>query len=311
MKISLGPYRVSPICMGVSDLATRADESTRRRMMEIFLEAEGNFFDSAHCYAFWAPNGLGSSERELGRMLREMRVEDAVVATKGGHIGMDGYPRPDAFMSPEMVAQDLSESLDRLGRPKVELYYLHRDDPRMPVGELLDHMESLKSAGLIGAYAASNWSQPRLQEASDYAKAKGISGFAALQNCWSLARPNWENKDVPGAVRHLEPATARAAAELGLVLAPYSSNANGFFATKGGHGKSFDNPDSRAKLERVCMVARRHGCTPGQVALAYLACQPFPVVPVIGTMVPDHLEENLGALSIRLSEDELIELDGD
>jgi aryl-alcohol dehydrogenase-like predicted oxidoreductase len=301
-----GP-RVHPMCLGTADLHYRADEAQRVRLLDKFRELGGNFYDTAHCYAFWMPGGLGESERTLGKLLRDDK--DAVIATKGGHVGTGEYVRPDRFCEPGIIAQDLAESLERLGRDWVHLYYLHRDDPRIPVGELLDALEEHRVQGRIRAYAASNWTLLRLREAKAYAERRGIPGFCALQNQWSLGRPTWDNSIKPGATQYLTARTAREAHELGLQIIPWSPAAAGFYATAGAKGEWFAHEETRRKLPVVQRLAQRKGATPGQIALAYLLNQPFPVLPIIGNLNPEHLKESFEALSLRLAEDEIAELE--
>ena len=114
------------------------------------LDLGGNFLDTAHCYSFWVPGGLGRERRAVRGCgsSRDWVAENFVIATKGGHSAVPpDYPRPDAFMSPEVVRQDLTESLDRLDLPQVDIYYLHRDDPRVPVGEVMAALHEHVTSG--------------------------------------------------------------------------------------------------------------------------------------------------------------------
>ena len=108
---------VSALCLGAGGFGTILRGDAVDRLVADFLVAGGDFFDTAHCYAFWEPEGAGASERELGACLRRLGAwDDVVVATKGGHPDAgERYRRPDAYLAPEVIASDLDDSLDRLG----------------------------------------------------------------------------------------------------------------------------------------------------------------------------------------------------
>src|SRR3954471_18781148 len=125
----------SPFALGTAVWGStfRGDEVDR--LYDTFRAAGGNVFDSAHIYACWLPDGLGASEGALGEIVRRRGDRrDVLLATKGGHPNFaNGYPRPDRYLAPDVIRQDLTESLDRLGVDAIDLYFLHRDDPRVPV----------------------------------------------------------------------------------------------------------------------------------------------------------------------------------
>lgn len=275
------------------------------RFVAKYVEAGGNFLDTAHCYCFWIAGGDGASERFARAAVREFGRDRLVIATKGGHVGMNGYPRPDAFMAPDLVSRDLDESLDRLGLPGVDIYYLHRDDPRVPVGEVMESLNEHVSAGRIRFLGASNWSVARYVEANAYATAKGLQPFVVLQNQWSLAKPNWTDLTSPGAMRFIEASEVPELVTNGITVAPYSPTANGYFATHGKRGGGYESELSRRQLAAVEKLAEVRGVTPNQIALAYLVNQPALVIPVLGTRDADHLADALGAAEIELSGEEL------
>src|SRR5450432_2220154 len=119
---------VSTFCFGTIGWGTKTRGDDLDRLYDKFRSTGGNFFDSAHVYAFWLPNGLGASEQALGEIVRRRRDRgNVVLATKGGHPNMTGgYPRPDRYLSPEVISQDIADSLDRLGVDTIDLYFLHR-----------------------------------------------------------------------------------------------------------------------------------------------------------------------------------------
>jgi len=301
------PLRVSALCLGCGPVGTVLLDEALDRFVARFLAAGGNFFDTAHCYGFWQEGGNGASERALGDCLRRLgALENVVIGTKGGHpAAPPAYPRPDGYLAPDVLRQDIADSLERLRIPCIDLYWLHRDDPRVPVGEIIELLNEEITAGRLRALGGSNWSTARLAAANVYAAAHGLQGFAASQPQWNLAVPNWQPTADP-TMRFLQPADIRWHAATQTAVVAYSPTANGYFATNGQRGaESFDNPTSRARLQRATALAADMGATTNQIALAYLRSHPFPVVPILGTTDPVHLDDACGAVTLTLTADQV------
>jgi len=296
---------VSSLAYGTASFDGSFPSSDGLKLVEKFLAAGGNFIDTAHCYCFWVKGGDGASERFVGECVRKFGRDRLVVATKGGHIGMNGYPRPDAFLDPSLVRKDVDESLDRLGIETIDLYYLHRDDPRVPASEIIEQLNEHVASGRVRYLGASNWSVERTLAANAYAAAKGLQPFVMLQNQWSLANPNWTDLDSPGAMRTILESEFASLEASQLAVSAYGSTANGYFATAGERGQGFESPKTRRQLAAVQAIAKAHSATPNQIALAYLLNQPFPVVALLGTRDHDHLDDALGSSEIELSAEEL------
>ena len=273
-----------------------------------YIESGGNFLDTAHCYCFWVAGGDGASERFVGEAAREFGRDNIVIATKGGHVGMNGYPRPDTFMAPQIIRQDLRDSLDRLKLPSVDLYYLHRDDPRVPVGEVMESLNEHVKEGRTRYLGASNWSIDRYLAANRYAAKQGLQPFVILQNQWNLAQPSWTDLTSPGAMRFIEATELPALFEKSITVSAYSPTANGYFATHGKRGGGYESEQARRQLIAVEDLAESRGVSPNQIALSYLLNQPSLVIPVLGTRNADHLADALGAAEIKLSMDDLEEI---
>jgi aryl-alcohol dehydrogenase-like predicted oxidoreductase len=296
--------RVSALCYGLGSFGSRVKGTEMERLFATFREAGGNFFDTAHCYAFWLEEGAGSSERALGECLRRFggRAE-IVIGTKGGHPDMGGgYPRPDRYLAPEVIASDIHDSLERLSVEAIDLYYLHRDDPRVPVGEIIESLNREK--GRIRYLGASNWTVARIDAANAYAAAHGLKGFAASQPQWSLGEPNWQPGPEP-TMRCATDTDREWYAAHSLAVVPYSSTSNGYFATGGERGRDYQNPKNEARLRRAQQLAADLDCTPNQIALAYLMSQGFLVVPIIGTTDPEHLRDAMGAAQVSLTPEQV------
>jgi len=298
---------VSALCYGVGGFGTAAHGELTDRLLAQFLEAGGNFVDTAHCYGFWAKEGQGASERALGDSLQRLKARDrVVVATKGAHpdCGVD-YRRPADFLSAELLASDIDDSLERMGIETIDLYYLHRDDGVTPVEDVIDRLNREVQRGRIRFLGASNWSVARIEAANAYASQNGLQGFVASQVQWSLAEPTWRATADPSN-RYVSEEEFAWHSKSQLPVIAYSATANGYFAGDGDAPGAFVSPVNRGRLERARSHASNINCTSTQVALAYLLHQPFPTIPLFSTLKSAHLDEAQGSLGIALSDSELM-----
>lgn len=296
---------LSALCLGTGVFGTGLPEAQTDRVYEAFRAAGGNCFDTAHCYCFWIPGqGAGSSERALGACIRRHGdAGKASIITKGGHPAQEPlYPRPDAYMAPHVIGRDIEESLERLGVAAIDLYFLHRDDTRMPVDEIIDMMSGHVAAGRIRAFGGSNWSTTRLEAANAWAAANGKPRMVASQPEFNLAWQNRTPATGDPAVRYLTDDDIAWHGTSGLPVVCYSPTAGGYFGSGGERAASvYDNPVSRERLRRATEVAAGLGVTVNQVALAWVMQQRFPVIPILGTASEEHLQDGLGAVGGILS----------
>ena len=210
-------------------------------------------------------------------------------------------------MTPELLASDIRDSLDRLQMERIDLYYLHRDEPGVPVDEIMDALHSHQQAGRIGHYAASNWFPARLEQAAAYCQRKSIPPFVASQCLYNLAQLS---KPMPADICVVDAQQEQFYAKTKLPLVAYSPNANGYFAGAAHAAGSYDNPTSAGRRDRCAQLGKKLGATASQVALAYLMHQPFAVMPITGTNRVDHLQDALGAASVKLSTSDVAYLRG-
>jgi len=295
--------RVSALCFGGSGFGTNVKGKDADRLVSAFVEAGGCFFDTAHCYSFWEENGIGASEREFGACLKRLGYRDkVVVGTKGGHPdGGENYQRPDAYMSEIMINSDIDDSLERLGTDCIDLYYLHRDDPRMPISEIIGILNREIERGRIRYIGASNWPVQRIGEANEYASKHGLQGFAVSQVQCSLAEPNWEPSPDP-TTRFVTEEDRAWYASVGMPIIAYSATSGGYFAGSKGSFGLYDNPTNQGRRRRAEELASKPGFSPMQVALAYLLHQKPLTIPIFRTANPAHLMEIIDSVSINLSD---------
>lgn len=306
--------RPSVLCLGTGAFGSAVSVDDSFALLDAFAAAGGNFADAAHIYAAWLPGGAGQSERTLGRWVRSRRPAGFLVGTKGAHpeLSTMGVPR----LTPECIATDLEESLDRLGLDHVDLYWLHRDDPAMPVDEVMDALHTHVRAGRVRAIGASNWSPERISEANQLAAARGLTQFCASQIGWSFAKSKNQGRGADGTL-HMDKATLGWHRSTGFPVVAFSSQAAGYFAhplpamgtapsdKQSALAAAYGTAMNVARHRRATELARRLGHTANDVALAYLWSRPFPAVAIIGSRTPAQLQDSLRPADLTLTAEDL------
>jgi len=303
-------FTPSVICLGTGGYGSSVSQDDAFRMLDLFVELGGNFVDTARVYAAWIPGGEGASERTIGAWLKSRGTASRfIVATKGGHPNL--ATMNVSRLSPAEIAADVAASLAALQVDAIDIYWLHRDAPAIPVGEIVDAVNEQIAAGRLRAIGASNWTPERIDAANVYAAASGRVGFCASQIGWSLARSNPAAIGFGGELDMDAPTLAYHRRTSFPVMA-YSSQAAGFFAGKAerycgsaakddGFAKRYVTAENFARLDRARDMAARHGRAANDVALAYLLSQSFPVYALTGCRNVDQVRTSCAAWNLRLS----------
>lgn len=307
---------VSPLCYGTNMLGTSVDQERSNAILDQFTELGGNFIDTARSYGDWVPTApAGASERAVGTWLKTKRRDEIVIATKGGQFDLRAGDWRNRVTT-EDLTQDLTESLDHLQVDTIDLYWLHADNPAVPVGPIIDTLLGFQERGLIRYFGASNWSAERILEANAYARSINKQGFVAAQPFWGLAVPNVENAAAQGYQLHYEGHFEALHAD-GLPMIPYAGQSGGYFAKLAEGGEAalsdmlksrYDDPRNGPRLAALQMLAQAHGVSVNEIALAYLLNQPHQTIPIIGATRPEQLQDSVKAADITLSSDELTQL---
>jgi predicted dehydrogenase/aryl-alcohol dehydrogenase-like predicted oxidoreductase len=285
----------SVVALGFEDFRSFSSGSI---LLDAFFEAGGNLFDTGWVY------GAGYTEKLLGEWLSNRGVrEQSVLIGKGAH---------SPLCYPDVIGKQLSQTLDRLQTDYVDLYFMHRDNPDVPVGEFVDAMDAEVKAGRIrGLFGGSNWTRERFDEALAYAGKNGRQKPGALSNNFALA----EMQDViwPGCVSSSDDAWKAWFRDRQLPNFAWSSQGRGFFTDRAGREKR-DNEElvrvwysekNFGRRDRAIELAGRLGKRPIHVALAYALHQPFPVVPLIGPRTLAELDDSIEAFDIALGTEDL------
>lgn len=307
------PQLEKPLSRLAQGVVTASAETAEQdfRMFDAVLEMGGTVFDTAHVY------GQGESERTLGKWIHERGVrERVVIITKGAHPNKDGIPR----VTPQDITQDLFESLERLCVETIDLYLLHRDDPRVPVDEIVDVLNEHQRAGRIRVFGGSNWSHTRIQQANAYAAARGLAPFGITSPNFSLAvqvEPPWDGCHSIGGEQGRAAREWYAATQLPIFA--WSSLAGGFFSGRFRRDnletftdyfdalcvKSYCVEENFARLDRAQALAQAKQVSLAQIALAYVLHQPLNIFALVGCRTPDEFRANVEACSVMLSAVEL------
>jgi aryl-alcohol dehydrogenase-like predicted oxidoreductase len=295
----LGSTEVSEIglgCMSLSNVYGASDDSRAIELIRDALDLGVTLLDTSDAY------GNGHNEELVGRAIAGRRSE-VFLATKFGNLVGRGGKYADG--RPEFVLGSCDASLKRLGVEVIDLYYQHRIDPTVPVEDTVGAMAELVTQGKVRFLGLSEARPETIR------RAHGVHRIAAIQNEYSLL------------YRVEAEETLRTTRELGIAFVAYAPLGRGLLTAKIEEPSSLAETDTRRRqprfaagnlehnvdlVHRIETIAQRKGCTPGQLALAWLLAQGPDIIPIPGTKRKERLVENLGALSVDLSDKEISEI---
>lgn len=279
--------RVSRVGLGCNNFGGRLQLEETRAVVDAALDAGVTFFDTAEIYG----NG-GGSERLLGEIL-EGRREQVVLATKFA------WEPGDGLAAPESIRRSIEGSLERLRTDHVDLYYLHRPDPEIPIGDTLRALDELVRAGKVRAIGCSNFSAEQLSEADRVARDQGTVRFTVLQNHYNLLRRD-DDEDVLPLCR-----------ELNVAFIPYFPLASGLLTGKYRRGEPAPEGTRLAgreideeqfdRIEALARFAEERGHSLHELAIAALVSTPGIGSVIAGATMPEQVRANAAAAGWALS----------
>jgi aryl-alcohol dehydrogenase-like predicted oxidoreductase len=302
--------KVSRLCLGMMTYGSKSwrewilDEKEAKPFVDRALESGINFFDTADVYS------LGESERVTGNLLKGVKRENIVVATKV-HGQMSDDPN-DQGLSRKHIMDSIDKSLKRLQMDYVDLYQIHRWDTNTPIEETMEALNAVVRAGKARYIGASSMFAWQFMKALHVSEMNGWAKFVSMQNHYNLVYREEEREMIP------------LCRDQGIGLIPWSPMARGFFAgdrKRGGGGESVRaNNDPFANYlyfreedftvaERVKEIAKAHNVSGSQIALAWVLSKPHIAAPIIGSSRIEHLDQAIAALEIKLSDEEVNQLE--
>lgn len=302
VQLSQTGIEVSCLCLGTLRFGTLNTFEESAQLMDLYLEAGGMFIDTANSYNQWSKNGKGGeSEVTIGRWLRERgNRDDLFIASKVG-FGMKDVP--DGLAASTIISE-CENTLRRLGTDHLDLYYAHKDDPNTSLEETLNAFHSLVKAGKVRFVGASNYRAWRLAEAEAIAATQGWNGFTCVEQRFTYLRPN------PGAdfgdQRLINPELMSYCDARNKTMLPYTPLLRGAYVRADRPvPATYQGPDMNARMGALMTVAHELGATPNQVVLAWMMHRQPPLLPVFSAGKPEHMRENLKALDLTLSREQL------
>lgn len=297
---------VFPVALGTNVFGWTSNEDEAHEVLDAYTSGGGNFVDTADSYPHWVEGREGGeSEATIGTWLAKPGTpSDVLIATK-----VAKHPKFPG-LAPDNVRASLDESLRRLGRSSVDLYYAHHDDQDVPLVETIATFSALVDEGKVRAIGLSNFEAPRIREWLEITDREGFHRPVALQPHYNLMERGAEDELVPVAL------------ESGLGIVPYPSLANGFLTGKyrpgtdnvespraGSAASYLETPRGERVLGALDGISGRLKVQPGAVALAWLMSQPGVVAPITSARTASQVELILEAASIALDPSEIEELD--
>jgi aryl-alcohol dehydrogenase-like predicted oxidoreductase len=304
---------VSRIVQGTTVVSSNDLEGSFKLLDDVFALGVTTF-DTAHVY------GRGDNERTVGRWINERGVRDQVVIiAKGAHLSQDRNR-----VTPYDIEADIHDSLARFQTDYLDIYLLHRDDPSVPVGPIVEKLNEYHQKGIIGIYGGSNWTVERIKAANAYAAEHGLKPFAASSPNFSLAdqvKEPWKDcVTISGPGRASERIWYQ---ETQMPLFTWSSMAGGFFSgrfrrdnldtfTEYNDRVVVDSYTSEAnfqRLDRAEQLAAEKGVTLAQIAVAFVFNQPLNIYALIASRSAEELRQNIAAMELKLTPAEMDWLD--
>ena len=303
VQLSKTGVEVSALCLGTGYYGSVTDTETSHSLLDRFFEAGGRFIDTANVYNVFSPGFEGGeSETTIGQWLKERRNrEQLFIGTK---VGGGPYQDAEGGLKAKEIERECEKSLKRLAIETIDLYYAHIEDRNTAHEEALEAFDRLIQAGKVRFIGACNHQAWRLAEARSISMANGWEPYCAVEQRYTYLRPKPGTNFGPQ--KAVSDDLLDYCREHPLTLLAYT------ILLKGAYTRSdrpipeqYVGPDTDARLEQLRNISQEIGATPNQVVIAWLRQSDPPILPIIGGSRPEHLSENINALKIRLTDEQM------
>ena len=307
-RIRLGhsDTEVSALCLGTDLIGSRIDAATSFRLLDLFRDYGGSFVDTGNFYAAWLTGCQGGeSESTIGAWMKDRGARaDMVIATK---LAFD-YPGCDGGLSAAEIERECEKSLRRLQTDHLDLYYAHRDDRDTPIEETMEAFDKLIRSGKVRSIGASNLKEWRIAEANAVSRLNNWAPYSAVEQRHTYLHPRHGADFGPQicineGLKDFSRAT-------GVTLVGYSILLQGAY-TRADRPipVQYAGAEAQERLDALREVASELGVSPNQIVIAWMRQSDPPVLPIIGGSRTEQLLENIAALSVTLSPDQMSRLD--
>lgn len=302
LKLGKTDVEVSALCFGTDLIGSRIDKSTSFQLFDQFHEHGGTFIDTGNFYSSWYPGCVGGeSETVIGNWMKARGNRDSIaISTK---LGFD-YPGSPGGLNAEEIERECEKSLRRLQTDRIDVYYAHRDDFDTPMEETMEAFHRLIKAGKVRALGASNLWLWRIAEANMLSALKEWSPYSVVEQRYTYLRPR-HGADF-GPQIFITEDMKRFCQAHGMTLIGYSVLLQGAYTRDDRPiPAQFGGPEADERLEALQSVARDTGASIHQVIIAWMRQSDPPVLPIIAGSTAEQVAENLDALQIILSADQM------
>jgi aryl-alcohol dehydrogenase-like predicted oxidoreductase len=298
-RLGRSGFDVSTLALGGNVFGWTADEATAFRVLDAFVDAGGNFIDTADVYSSWVPGHQGGeSETVLGRWFaKSAKREKVVLATKVGKAMGHGK----SGLKAAYIRQAAEDSLKRLQTDYIDLYQTHEDDPQTPLSETLGAFNELIQAGKARTIGASNYTGDRFAEALRVSQEQGLPRYQSLQPHYNLVeRTEYENTLEPIVLKENVGVIPYFALAAGFLTGKYRTPEDAKGKARGGLVSKYLNPQGLGVLRALDEIAAAHHSTPAAVALAWLIARPSVTAPIASATSVEQLKDLVEATRLKL-----------
>jgi aryl-alcohol dehydrogenase-like predicted oxidoreductase len=303
-KISLGNsnLKVSALVEGTDVFGSKLDRETCFKLMDFYSSKGGTLLDTGNFYASWLPGFVGGeSETTIGAWMKERGNRNQMLVSS--KLGFD-YPSSPGGLTASEIQKECDKSLKRLQTDHLDLYYAHRDDRDTPIEETMEAFHRLVQAGKVLALGASNLAVWRIARANSVARANGWTPYSVVQQRYTYLRPRHGADFGPQIFISQELKDFAKAESIGLMA--FSVLLQGAYTrAERALPPQFAGPDSDARLQVLRSVAKEIERSPNQVVIAWMRQSDPSVLPIIAGSRVEQLEENIHALDIKLTNEQM------